>query len=100
MSLWFPFLIFQHAMNRLRWRENSVRYNCARAKNCRHLLYSARPQNALLEIEQWAALGCTSLCSPVLPSNPFPVGHPAVGQSRRHTIHGSPLTKCRVTSNS
>ena len=63
-------------------------------------LYSARPQYALLEIEQRAALCCTSSCSPVLPSNPFPVGHPAVWQIRRHTIHASPLTKCRVTTNS
>ena len=38
-------------------------------------IYSARLQNALLETEQRAALGCTSPCRPVLPSNPFPVGH-------------------------
>ena len=52
-------------------------------------LYSARLQNALLETEQRTALGCTSLCSTVLPSNPFPVGHPAVGQSTFPTGWGS-----------
>ena len=39
--------------------------------------YRVRRQNSLLEIEERAALGSTSQCSPVLPSNPFPVGHSA-----------------------
>ena len=37
--------------------------------------YRVRQHNSLLEIEKRAALGRTSQCSPVLPSNPFPVGH-------------------------
>ena len=47
-----------------------------------HTKYSERPQNALLEKEQRAA--CTQVLridSTGLPSNPFPVGHPAAAQS-------------------
>ena len=39
------------------------------------LAYRVRHDNSLLELEKRAALGSTSQCSPVLPSNPFPVGH-------------------------
>ena len=45
--------------------------------------YRVRQQNSLLEIEKRAALGSTSQCSPVLPSNIFPVGHSAAAQSTR-----------------
>ena len=56
------------------------------------VIYSSRPQDALLDIEQRAALGCTSLCRPGLPSTPFPVGHPAVVQSNLYNTVGNKLT--------